>query len=141
MSFSLTQDQYAEVIVNSSSVNIGTMAVQAAGVELTKMRARIYLNDVSTGNLRINIISEQSGVPITIASSEWVDISLIPNLSTYWVGWLRFDLAKNIQLDNLTNVTIEIEADNYSYVVDTNYIAILADLFDKSTLDIEFFEV
>jgi len=93
-------------------------------LELSHIVLTLYKHGANVGSeqLRINLYANDR-YDSPFKSSGWVSIADIEDLSTNWLGWLRFDFERrNISLNQV--VYVEIESQNYTRNADTFYLGI-----------------
>lgn len=136
MAFELSSEQWVRVLENDSSLEIGVVDTTDY-LELSKARIRIFIHNVAAAQLRVRLVTKgPSTLETTVAASDWSAIEDIDTLSTYWVGWLRLDFAKNFHISPDNDYTLYVDINDYSYVADTNYVGICNAFPIKATNDL-----
>ena len=131
MAYSDFNEQKYILITDTSTVNKMGSVVFDSPIELEHMRLELYKHGTEAGTeqFRVNIYSDPDYSTV-YAQSATVDIADIVGLSTYWIGWVRFDFAGLPVLGNNRNrFYIGLEPVTYTRNADTFYIGAGADWF------------
>ena len=123
MSFSDFRDtSYFKTIDTAEKIELGSFN-PSVHRQVEYMRICIFIHNISitTQSLRINVLSAYND-PVPMFSSAWSDLGDISNLSSYWIGWVRFDFSQQFMSSDLTYY-LELETNNYTRTADTNYLA------------------
>lgn len=118
-------------VTDTSTVNkLGSIQVDEP-IEIANIRLDFYKNGTEVGDevFRLNIYSDPDYSKV-YASSNDVALSDIPDLGTYWIGWLRFDFDSIPVVGTSSNTFyIGLEPVTYTRVGDTFYVGAAADWY------------
>ena len=127
MAFSpFPRDLFVKTIDTGEEIVIGEIQTGHA-LELKYLRAILYKHGTGAGTerCRINIYSDEGRTSL-LYQSAWSSLSDIEDLSTMWLGWVRFDFAGESLNQNLSYFAT-IETDGYTRNADAFFISYVFD--------------
>jgi len=117
-------------------LRLGTVELPAAasntrqGFELRHLRLALYKHGAHGGSEQLRVrIYPNADHATPVHTSDWLSLSSITTLSTYWLGWLRFDFAR-AHLWGLT-YHVTVQAQNYTRNGDSYYLGFKFDWPDR----------
>lgn len=117
---------YFKTVDTSENPVLGTFTL-SADMQLNYGRVLLFKNGLTITNQRFRLnLTSINDSSVMIATSEWFNLSDIPNPSTYWIGFVRFAFAGQF-LDSNSAYIMRLEPSNYTRVGDTDYIGLSMD--------------
>lgn len=124
------EEKYIYVTDTATVTDLGSIEVDDT-TEIEAIRLDFYKHGAEVGDevFRLNLYSDPS-LDNLFASSNDVALSSIPDLGTYWIGWLRFDFPSiPILGTSLNKFYVGLEPVTYTRTGDTFYVGAAADWY------------
>lgn len=120
------QNAIVKMLDTSEFAHLGGYTMQS-DTELKHIRLVIYKHGAAAGSeqMRLGVYS-RSDLAGAIALSDWVDVADFIEGATHWIGFVRFDFARQF-LDSDSTYHLGIETQNYTRNGGTFYLSVVAD--------------
>jgi len=114
------------VLETGELVPCGT-AQPAKAIELQYLQLVLFVHGSLAGTEKVRVkLFNDTALTKLFATSNWASVAAIPGVGVDWIGWLRFDFARQF-LSPFDVYSVAVETTGYTRNVDTSYLGVALD--------------